>query len=87
MKYFCSLESLFLVSFNASAKDFTESAYLPRGEFFVDSLHAQLEHYPHELHDFHVDFLIDDKDLKIVDFTGYIDESDFHFNCGKFDGD
>ncbi|MEM8846635.1 MAG: AsmA-like C-terminal region-containing protein [Bacteroidota bacterium] len=67
-------------SFKASAKDFTESKYLPRGEFFVDSLHAQLKHYPHKLHDFHVDFLIDDRDIKIVDFIGFIDNSDFHLN-------
>ncbi len=67
-------------SFKSSARAFTESKYLPTGEFFIDSLHAQLKHYPHELHDFHVDFLIDDNDLKIVDFTGYIDDSDFHFN-------
>lgn len=67
-------------SFESSARSFTESKYLPEGEFFVDSLHAQLKHYPHELHDFHVDFLIDDRDLKIVDFTGYVDQSDFHFN-------
>lgn len=67
-------------SFKASAKDFTESQYLPKGEFFVDSLYAQLKHYPHKLHDFHADFIIDDKDLKILNFTGYVDDSDFHFN-------
>lgn len=67
-------------SFKASAKDFTESEYLPKGEFFVDSLYAKLQHYPHELHDFHANFLIDDEDLKIVDFTGHIDDSDFHLN-------
>ena len=67
-------------SFKASAKDFTESEYIPKGEFFIDSLYADLKHYPHKLHDFHADVLIDDKDLKIVDFTGYIDDSDFHFN-------
>ncbi|MEL7250866.1 MAG: AsmA-like C-terminal region-containing protein, partial [Bacteroidota bacterium] len=32
------------------------------------------------LHDFHVEVLIDDRDLKIIDFTGFIDQSDFHFN-------
>lgn len=68
------------LSFNASAKDFSESEYLPRGEFFIDSLNADLKHYPHKLHDFHADVLIDDEDLKIVDFTGYIDDSDFHFD-------
>lgn len=67
-------------SFVSSARAFTESKYLPTGEFFIDSLHAKLKHYPHELHDFHVDVLIDEKDLKIKDFTGFIDQSDFHFN-------
>ena len=68
------------LSFNSSARAFTESKYLPVGEFFIDSLHAKLRHYPHELHDFHVDLLIGEKDLRIEDFTGYIDDSDFHFN-------
>jgi hypothetical protein len=75
------IENLSLgLSFNSSAKAFTESEYLPTGEFFIDSLHAQLKHYPHELHDFHVDVLVDDRDLRIKDFTGFIDKSDFHFN-------
>ncbi|MFK7750067.1 MAG: AsmA-like C-terminal region-containing protein [Kordia sp.] len=68
------------LSFKTSAKDFTESEYLPKGEFFIDSLYADLKHYPHKLHDFHADVLIDSVDLKIVDFTGFIDDSDFHFD-------
>lgn len=65
-------------SFHSSARAFTESKYLPTGEFFVDSFHARLKHYPHELHDFHADVLIDDTDLQVVDFTGHLDDSDFH---------
>ena len=38
------------------------------------------KHYPHQLHDFHADVLIDEADLQLVDFTGYIDDSDFHFD-------
>ncbi|MEM6802853.1 MAG: hypothetical protein AAF696_15695, partial [Bacteroidota bacterium] len=68
------------LSFQASAQDFTEAKHLPKGEFFVDSLHAQLKHYPHELHDFHVDLLIDEHDIRIKDFSGYIDKSDFHLD-------
>ncbi|WP_420574994.1 AsmA-like C-terminal region-containing protein [Kordia sp.] len=68
------------LSFKAAAKDFTESKHLPKGEFFIDSLHASLKHYPHKLHDFHADVLIDSVDLKIVDFTGHIDDSDFHID-------
>ena len=67
-------------SFKASAKDFTESKNIPKGEFFIDSLYADLKHYPHKLHDFQADVLIDDKDLEILDFMGYIDDSDFQFN-------
>ncbi|MEM0932093.1 MAG: AsmA-like C-terminal region-containing protein, partial [Bacteroidota bacterium] len=81
MGYDEQVENLSLgLSFVASAKDFTESAYLPKGEFFIDSLNAELKHYPHRLHDFHADVLIDDKDIQVVDFTGFIDDSDFHFD-------
>ncbi len=67
-------------TFKASARDFTESKYLPKGEFFIDSLYAELKYYPHKLNDFYADILIDDRDLKIVDFKGNIDESDFHLD-------
>ncbi len=68
------------MKFNSTAGGLMEYEHLPKGEFFIDELHARLKHYPHELHDFHVDILVDDRDLKIVDFTGFIDNSDFHFN-------
>ena len=68
------------LSFSSSASAFTESKNLPVGEFFIDNLHAQLKHYPHELHDFHADIMVGDRDLRIKEFTGYIDDSDFHFN-------
>lgn len=73
------------LKFNSTAKGLIAYKYLPQGEFFIEGLHAQLKHYPHELHDFHVDVLIDDRDLKIVDFTGYIDQSDFHLNGNVHD--
>ncbi len=68
------------MKFNSTANGLREFEYIPRGEFFIEGLHAQLKHYPHELHDFHADIVIDDRDLEIIDFTGYIDKSDFHFN-------
>ena len=75
------IENLSLAfSFNALGNAFTEYKHLPKGEFFIDDLYADLKHYPHTLHDFHADVLVKDYDLKIVDFTGVIDESDFHFN-------
>ena len=68
------------LSFNTSAREFTESKNLPEGEFFVDNLHATLKNYPHELHDFHIDILVGERDLSIKDFKGFIDDSDFRFN-------
>jgi len=67
-------------SFNALGNAFTEFTHLPKGEFFIDNLYADLQHYPHTLHDFHADVMVQDDDLNIVDFTGIIDDSDFHFN-------
>jgi hypothetical protein len=67
-------------SFKSSARAFTESPNLPVGEFFIDELYAKMKHYPHVLHDFHADVLIDSSHFKVIDFSGVIDKSDFHFN-------
>jgi len=66
--------------FNSSARAFTESPNLPVGEFFIEDFYAKLTHYPHTLHDFHADVFVDSSDFRVVDFTGMIDKSDFHFN-------
>lgn len=66
--------------FKSSAKAFTESPNLPVGEFFIDDLYAKMKHYPHTLHDFRADLFIDTSHFRIIDFSGLIDQSDFHFN-------
>ncbi|MCG8386583.1 MAG: AsmA-like C-terminal region-containing protein [Cytophagales bacterium] len=68
------------LKFNSSARAFTESPNLPIGEFFIKDLYAQMTHYPHTLHDFHADVFIDESDFRVIDFTGMIDKSDFHFS-------
>ena len=68
------------LKFVTTARNFTESPHLPVGEFFVDDLYATLEHYPHTLHDFHGDLFVEDSNFRIIDFSGMIDESDFHFS-------
>jgi len=68
------------LKFNSSARAFTESPNLPVGEFFIEDLFAKLQNYPHTLHDFHADVFVDSLDFRVVDFTGMIDKSDFHFN-------
>jgi uncharacterized protein involved in outer membrane biogenesis len=65
------------LSFESTARELTRFKYIPKGEFFVDSLTAKMEHYPHTLHDFHIDILIDERDMYIKDFIGYLDDSDF----------
>lgn len=68
------------LGFSSSAFAFTESRNLPVGEFFIRELHATLKHYPHELHDFNADLFIEEEDIRIVDFSGELDSSDFHFS-------
>jgi len=70
--------------FKASARSFTESKYLPQGEFFIENMYGKLKHYPHTLHDFHADIFIEERDLRVVDFKGMIDKSDFLFT-GKLE--
>jgi len=68
------------LGFSSSAFAFTESPHLPVGEFFVREFNAQLAHYPHKIHDFQADIFIEEEDLRVVDFSGELDSSDFHFH-------
>lgn len=68
------------LKFISSARNFTESPNLPVGEFMIENLYAKLEHYPHTFHDFHADLFVEDSNFRIIDFSGMIDQSDFHFN-------
>lgn len=68
------------LGFNSSARALTEFKNLPIGEFFIRELHATLKHYPHELHDFNADLYIEDEDIRLIDFSGELDSSDFHFS-------
>ncbi len=75
------------MTLKSSARAFTESPNLPLGEFFIEELNAQFIKYPHRLHDFRADVMIDTSDFNVIDFTGMIDQSDFHFNgtLGHYD--
>lgn len=72
------------LKFKSSAKAITESRSLPIGEFFIEDLYAKMKHYPHILHDFHADIFVENEDFKIIDFSGMIDKSDFHFSGKLF---
>lgn len=67
-------------SFIAYADDLYNFQYLPKGKFYIDDFYATFKNYPHALHDFHADLYIFDNDIKLTDFSGEIDSSDFHFS-------
>ncbi len=67
------------LGFESTGKEIKEFVHLPKGEFFIEDFHAKLKDYPHAFHDFHADIIIGDNDLAVIDFTGEIDKSDFHF--------
>ena len=73
------------LSFEALGNAFTEYEYLPKGEFFITDFYADLKNYPHRLHDFHADIIVEEKNLNIKDFTGFVDASDFHVNGNVYD--
>lgn len=75
-----TIENLSLaVAFETSAKELFTFKYLPKGEFFIDNLYAKFKHYPHILHDVHADIIISDTAFQLIDLSGEIDKSDFHF--------
>lgn len=53
---------------------------LPQGEFFIEDLYGKIKGYPHTFHDIHADVIIRDSTFQLKDFSGEIDQSDFHFN-------
>ena len=67
------------LNIKSSAHTLTVFENLPVGEFYIEDLNAELQHYPHAFHDFHANILIDKENLNILDFSGMVDESDFLF--------
>lgn len=68
------------VALDTRAKALFEFEHLPEGKFFIDDLYARFRHYPHVLHDFHADISIGERNIVLEDFSGEIDDTDFHFS-------
>jgi hypothetical protein len=68
------------MAFESRAKELFDFKYLPKGEFFIDAMNASFKNYPHRLHDFKADIFIHENSIKVKDFYGEIDSSDFHFS-------
>lgn len=66
--------------FLSSAKAMIESKNLPSGEFKINELSGKLQHYPHGFHDVHMDLFINEQDLSLKEFKGFVDHSDFHLS-------
>jgi hypothetical protein len=69
------------LAFVARADSLRRFDYLPRGEFFVRSLTANLKNYPHRLHDITAQASIGDRDITLKNFVGEIDGSDMRFSA------
>lgn len=67
------------LAFETTADQLTNYKYLPKGEFFIEDFYAKLKNYAHTFHDFHADVIITETDFRLIDFTGEIDQTDFHF--------
>lgn len=68
------------LAFESTGNNLMNYEHLPQGEFFIEDFYAELENYPHAFHDFHADILIGEKNMEVLDFSGEIDRSDFHFS-------
>jgi hypothetical protein len=69
------------LAFASTGNDLTNFEYLPKGEFFIEDLYGKFKNYAHTFHDFHADVIITEKDFNLIDFTGEIDQTDFHFTA------
>jgi hypothetical protein len=72
------------MSLQTKAKELFDFTYLPQGVFYIDDLNAEFSNYPHKLHDIHADIIISEHDFELIDFSGNIDVSDFHFSGKLF---
>ena len=67
------------LAFETTGDQLSNFEYLPKGEFYIEDFYGKLAHYPHTFHDFHADVIIDEENLVLKDFSGEIDQTDFHF--------
>ena len=65
--------------FVGNAKELQNFSYLPKGKFELTDLYAELENFPHKLHDFDATIIVGEKDLTIDRFHAEIDKTDFDF--------
>jgi len=70
--------------FKGAANTLNTSKSLPEGNFFIEDFYGKLKNYPHTFHDFDAKIFVRENHVKVVNFDGMIDDSDFHLT-GKID--
>jgi hypothetical protein len=65
------------LAFRTTAKKLFNSKNLPVGEFFINNFYGKMQHYPHTLKNFSAHVHVDDNELKVEEFYGRIDQSEF----------
>lgn len=65
------------LAFESSVKELLHPNPLPKGTFKVERLRAAFQQYPHVLHNFNAAVAISDTSLRVSDFSGNIDSSNF----------
>ncbi|WP_375562559.1 AsmA-like C-terminal region-containing protein [Bernardetia sp. OM2101] len=72
---------VFDTKFLTNTKYIRQADGIPQGEFLVDSLFFDLKNYAHTIHDFHIDIMIDENDVRVKRFHGEIDKSNFDLDA------
>ncbi|WP_160710945.1 AsmA-like C-terminal region-containing protein [Chitinophaga solisilvae] len=67
------------LAFETSVQELLHPNPLPRGTFTLQRLSASFKQYPHRLHDFAADIIVNDTSLRVRNFSGNIDSSGFVF--------
>lgn len=68
------------LSLETSVAELQHPNPLPRGNVKIENLDAAFKNYPHSLHDFAGQLVIDDTALRLKGLTGQIDSSDIRFS-------
>ena len=68
------------LSLETSVAELQHPNPLPKGNFKIQNFDAAFKNYPHSLHDFAGQLVIDDTSLRLKGLTGQIDSSDIRFS-------
>jgi len=71
--------------FKTTAKALMQSPNLPVGDFYIKNFYGKMEYYPHTFKKFNAHVIVDDEELRIMEFSGKIDDSDIQYEGKIYD--